>query len=295
MFVENYVPDVLGKHIIHFGKQYKKKKRHQARVKRYGGDKPFPYAVHNILGVSFQIIIDPVHNCVVDAEIEQSGFWEKSVSQAIMNHLPQGGTFVDIGTNIGYHSLFAASYLKNTGHVHSFEPLPRLFKQFTSSVALNRFTNIVPHNVGLAEKDGEHTIFLREENIAGSSLFDLTNKIDNFVAAESETIQLKKLDTYLPQLDRIDVVKMDIEGYEYEALLGAQETLKRLHPTIVMEFSPIFYFQDYEEKTEKLLSLLESLGYAFFTLEDASFDPRAWMTIGDNKNFQCDMMCKYQA
>lgn len=294
IFVEKYIPHFFATKIIHAGKAYKRSRRHTLRVKRYGGDKPFPFSV-NTLGVSFKIIIDPVHNCVVDAEIEQSGFWENGVCKAIMKYLPNNGVFLDIGTNIGYHSLLVASYLQGKGEVYSFEPLPRLFKQFTDSIALNGFTNIIPNNVGLAEKDGEHTIFLREENIAGSSLFNFTDKIDNFIAAEQEVIQLKKLDTFLPHLTHVDVIKIDVEGYEYEALQGAKELLTKSHPIIFMEFSPLFYFQDYEEKTEDLLVFLETLGYHFFTLDEQPLDLRSWMKLGNNKNFQCDVLCKYKA
>ena len=290
IIIERRLPSFLSKRVIVAGQQYKKAKRHEERVKKYGSDKPFTFHV-NIENIIFDIILDPVHNCVVDAEIAERGYWEKDIAIALKKYLKKGDVFLDIGANIGIHSLFAASLLEETGKVYSFEPIPRLAHQLQKSIELNSFSNIKVCNFALGEHDEEEkTIYIRDENIGGSSLFRFEN-IELVKVIGTEKVALKQLDSFLADAT-INIIKIDVEGFEYEVLKGATKILQQNHPIIFMEYSPIFYSQESEKKSYDIIIFLESLGYSFYLLNEDVIDLRSWLQRKENRNSQIDIICR---
>ncbi|MCX6757180.1 MAG: FkbM family methyltransferase [Candidatus Nomurabacteria bacterium] len=288
--VETLLPVFLSKKIVKFGQAYKKSERNKKRIKMYGGNKPFEYHV-NTQGVSFDIMLDPVNNCLVDESIEKFGFWEKELGSIFKKYLHKGDIFLDIGANIGYHSLFVASILNGTGKVYSFEPIRRLANQLNESVILNKFQNIEVCNFGLAEYDEDsRVIYIRDENIGGSSLLRYKD-LELVKVKEVEKISVKKLDSFLLNTE-VDMIKIDVEGFEYEVLKGAIDILKKYHPIIIMEFSPIFYNQESKQKSYNIISFLENLGYHFHLLNEQPIDLRIWLKELDNINSQIDILCK---
>lgn len=312
--IEKFLPPILSKKVIYLAKvarhtkndfllkldelwvpssvrrerqNLERKLRNEKRAS-YNNGLPFIKEI-DVLGVPFKIVLDPVKNGLVDEEIAERGCWEKELSELYIRYIPHGGTFVDIGANIGYHSLFVAALLKNSGRVYSFEPIPRLCDQLTESIRLNAFSNIQVFNFGLAEKDGEAVINLADENTGGSSLLTISH-VDKVQATEK--IILKKLDLFLDKNVKIDAIKIDVEGYEFEALKGAEEILRENRPIIFMEFSPMFYIQESNEKPYALISFLENLGYSFFTIKDTSIDLREWLKEVYNINTQIEVVCK---
>lgn len=287
--IENIFPKAISGKIISSVRKYKKEKRERKRLS-YGGGKPFVRNI-NTLGVSFKIVLDTTKNCYVDESIAEHGYWEMGLSRGFLEHIKKGGVFLDIGANIGYHSLFVASLLKESGRVYSFEPISHLCSQLQASIALNNFTNIEVCNFGLAESEGEATIHMRDENIGGSTLLSFP-KIEKFDVKETEKVSLKKLDSFLGEHAKVDVIKIDVEGYELEALRGAVNILKSNHPVIFMEFSPVIYFQDYANKPLDLVDFLRGLGYSFFSLDEEPLDIEEWLKKGNNMHTQIDILCR---
>lgn len=283
------LPKFLSKKIVSLGESYKRTKREKRRF-AYGGGNPFVKDI-SVEGVSFKIILDPVKNSGVDEDITKNGFWEKELSVQFKKYINDDSIFLDIGANIGYHSLFVAAIIKGPGKVYSFEPLPHLCKQLQDSVRLNGFSNIEICNFGLAEKEGEHTINIRDENTGGSSLLDLHN-LEKFKVKDTEKITLKRLDSFLRSDTKVDVVKIDVEGYEFEVLKGGINVLTKDHPVIFMEFSPVFYVQDYVQKPQDLVSFLKNLSYSFFCLDGQSLNLDIWLKEEENLNSQIDIICK---
>lgn len=283
--VEAVLPHFLSKQVIAFGESYKRVRRDKRRYS-YGKGKPFIKDIH-VEGVSFKIMLDPVRNSGVDDDIAKNGYWEKELSAQIKKNLPEGGVFLDIGANIGYHSLFAAASLQGSGKVYSFEPLPHLCTQLKESISVNGFTNIEVCNFGLAESKGEHVIYIRDENTGGSSLLDL----QGIRVKGTQKITVKELDSFFGD-QKVDAIKIDVEGYEYEALKGGREVLEKNHPLIFMEFSPVFYVQDHVQKPYDLIHFLMDLGYSFSSLAGQPLDLNNWLKEGDNLNSQIDIICR---
>jgi FkbM family methyltransferase len=275
---------ILPDSVVYRIKMYRRRKR----IEKY-------YAINNGDDIvktvkteseSFDMYLNPYLNAGVDYEIFKNGVWEVEISQLIKKYLPVGGVFVDIGANIGYHSLYAAARVTATGVVYSFEPIPRLAQQIEKSAVANNFNNITIFNTALSDKAGQATLSLIDENIGASSL---KNAIDQKLVTEKITVRVSTLDTFLSHFQRLDLIKIDIEGNEFEALRGGVQVLKKYTPVIIMEFSHVMYEHDYIGKTKEFITFLDKLGYSFFTLDEMQIELESVLT---GKAEQNDIICR---
>lgn len=235
---------------------------------------------------SFSIFISPKNGCV-DEYIYLYGIYEPNILDTIEKYLKQGDIFIDIGANIGQHSMFAASIVGNTGKVYSFEPIPRIYNQLLDSVHLNNFDNIVEvHNIALGEKNDKKTLHISSKNVGGSSLVEISG---------DEKIQVKITpgDNIISQLQKIDLIKIDVEGYEYETLSGIQVTLKRYKPIIIMEFNGESYIRN-GNRGDKIISLLNNLEYSLYDIGDYMkkiTNTKNFLQSFVSKRSQTDILC----
>lgn len=238
---------------------------------------------------SFYIQINPYANGCVDEIVESEGVWEPGLLNTLKHILKDGDTFIDIGANIGYHSIAIASALPEV-KVYSFEPQNSLCKQIESSIEKNNLKNVTLFQVGLSDEEEEVLIHIPEENVGGSSVI---KGLNNHAAFKKSTkIKLETLDSYLSQLSRVDVIKIDVEGHEPEALKGGFKLLSKYKPIIVMEFSPIIYNYFNPKASQELLELLAKLNYELLDLDLNRLDIRAWLKTGDNATKgQIDIVC----
>ena len=160
-------------------------------------------------------------------------------------------TAVDAGANIGNHSLFFRKYFKK---VYAFEPNPNIFEILAFN---SKNKNIVPINKGLGSK--KEKVFLKQNlhNLGGSSI-----KIDQIYKSKVK-INIIKIDDF--KFDgKVSFIKIDVEGYEYEVLKGAINTLRKDKPLIWLEQS----FNDFDSQGRtKSLEMLNKLGYRFFQIK----------------------------
>ncbi len=212
-----------------------------------------------VLDSKFSIYVNPFLNGGVDEVVHETGFWEPELSVLLKKYLPAGGTFIDVGANIGYHSLFAVTVVGKEGMIMAFEPLPRLQDQFHRSIEANSFRNILIEPVALSDTFGNATLSLVEENVGASSIKDVA---EERAVGGSVVVQVATLDSYLDKFDRIDVIKIDIEGAEYEALLGAKAVLRKFKPVVILEFSPQIYEKDQVGKTLDFYVYIKNMGYS---------------------------------
>src|SRR5439155_21490751 len=124
--------------------------------------------------------------------------------------LDSGGTFLDVGANIGSYTLVAAE--QSEAVVHAFEPHPTTYEYLRDNLRLNRIRNVTTHCLAVSDQDG----VLNLTNEAGSS----TNRVQ---ASSAESIQVPciRLETFCRQHRlKPDYLKIDVEGFEYEVLAG---------------------------------------------------------------------------
>lgn len=271
---------------LQIGRQIKKHVRIAKRFFRFG-KKPYPILVKTP-ETTFTIIIDPYHNGCVDETIADTKLWEPALTTRLSSYITPTTVFFDIGANIGYHSMFVASLNKPAGQVHSFEPIESLNKQIKQSVAVNNYEHVTVHHCGLGKKTETKTIFKRDENMGGSSLAKY-DELTLVRVSGTEAIQIQTLDSLFPNTTKVDVIKIDVEGYEFEVLEGGKNLCTTQKPVIFLEFSPIFYERDYTDKSIDFIDFLQKIGYRFTTLDGADIDLLTWFRT--TPHTQIDIVC----
>jgi len=197
----------------------------------------------------FFIWLDP-RNRAIDEYIFIHRNWEVDIARIIEEHLKLGEVFVDIGANIGYFSLLGASVVGPTGQIYAFEPISRVEQQLKMSVKANNYENVKIKNMALGAKPSVMHLEIMPGNVGGSSL------VKNIGSGQSESVKVSTLDKELAHSEAVSIIKIDVEGYEYEVLLGAQETIKKYKPTIILEFSPSVYRRQKVDNSRNILSLM---------------------------------------
>lgn len=148
--------------------------------------------------------------------------------------LKEGMTVVDIGANLGYFTVIAASRVGASGKVFSYEPDPRNFDLLKTNISANGFENVTAFPIALSDRAGERKLFFGDNQCTHS----FGDKIGH---GRFESVVTDTLDGSLKVSGRpkIDVIKMDIEGAEPVALEGMMETIARNQKlTMIFEFHP---------------------------------------------------------
>ena len=161
------------------------------------------------------------------------GTYEPGVTEISNRYVKPDMSVVDIGANIGYFTMLMASLVDQSGLVVAVEPNPENIKLLEASRRVNGFGQVLVIQAAAGRHTGLLALNVSHSNgMAG----DLPSNVDAIFAARP--VPCFALDTILPQDRRINLVKIDTEGAELNALIGLSETIDRDRPVIVSEFSP---------------------------------------------------------
>jgi FkbM family methyltransferase len=170
-------------------------------------------------------------------------------------------TVVDIGANLGYYTLIASAHVE---HVISFEPERENAELLLRTLKRNARSNVTLVQKGLGEKEETLTLAIHPDNKGKHTLLPINEK-----GVTSTDIPMTTLDAVLETLGvpRVDLIKIDIEGWEAKALRGAVKTLRASHPTIMFEFGPE-RIRAAGDDPLLMLKELEAKGYALFVIDE---------------------------
>lgn len=168
---------------------------------------------------------------------------------ALLERHFKGGLVVDVGANVGNHSLVLAQLERTTG-VIAFEPNPQAFAMLQFNVAINGLEQrITTHRLALSDRRGETLLRQPHSNLGGSSL-EATMPSRAGVVAEHRCEMVCGSD-WLP--DPVALIKIDVEGHELSCLRGLLPVLERDRPLLFVEVV--------EHHKSELLGLLDTHGY----------------------------------
>jgi FkbM family methyltransferase len=162
-----------------------------------------------------------------------AGHYEPHVTSVFQREIREGMYVLDVGANCGYFSFLALGLTGKSGHVWAVEPNAGNARLLEISKRANCAANltIVPAAAGTAF--GSAKLNASQSN---GMVSQLTTAIED---ASSATLVCQiALDSIFLNVERLDFIKIDVEGAEYVALKGLEQTLRRCHPKIVSEFSP---------------------------------------------------------
>ena len=179
-----------------------------------------------------------------------------------------GMTAVDIGANIGAHTVSFAHHVGKVGQVIAFEPQRVVYQMLCGNVALNSLENVHALMAGVGSANGNITVppldYQNTNNFGGAELGAYSS---------GEVVPLVTLDSF--GLAKCDFIKIDVEGMEREVIHGATETLKRCQPLIYVE-------NDRPEKSEELILCILKHGYRLYWHMPAMFNPDNY--FGNSQN-----------
>jgi len=192
-----------------------------------------------------------------------SGAYEPELHEVLKRELRGGGVMVDVGANIGVHSLPVARMLQasgSEGHVYAFEPAPDTAERLRRTAQRNGVASRV-EVVQVALGDRPRTASLR--SATEHTPLDVGMRSLYGSGGDAIPVQVTPFDTWAEsaRLTRWDVLKMDVEGAETEVLRGMQHTLSTLRPRLLaIEVVDELLRRAGSSRTE-LVSLLASIGY----------------------------------
>jgi len=185
------------------------------------------------------------------------GVYEPLETELIKKETKEGDVVLDLGANIGYYTLIFAKLVGENGKVFAFEPDPDNFAILKKNIEINGYKNVTLIQKAVSNKAGKGKLYLSKYNKGAHAIYD---KNDNSKFVEVETI---RLDDYFKNNNRVDFIKMDIEGAEGLAIQGMPLVLKdNKNIKILTEFNPAAL--QHFISPETYLKMLTDNGFIWF-------------------------------
>jgi len=182
--------------------------------------------------------------------------YEPDVTAIIERICRPGFIVLDIGANVGAHALRFAKIVGDMGKVIAFEPMDYAFQKLLANIALNSFSNIIPLRIALCDRN------LPGQEIQFRSSWPTKGK----PKGKSSIVDFKRLDDWYKseRIDRVDLIKLDVDGNERSVLLGAESILGEQHPTILIEA----WGPNLSDENRNPFLALKEIGYRFYDISN---------------------------
>lgn len=135
--------------------------------------------------------------------------------------LREGDVVLDIGANIGYYVLLESKIIGEKGTVYAIEPVSATFRTLLRNLKMNTCRNVEPYHLAVGGKNGKITI-----NVSNESNKSAVRPVSGRGYDKTELVNMLTVDSFLEGKKPPDLIRMDVEGYEYEIVKGMAETLK---------------------------------------------------------------------
>lgn len=199
---------------------------------------------------------------VISRKVEPELLW-------IKKFLKKDDVFIDIGANVGAY-LFSVETQLPVENIYAFEPNDKLFTRLKRI-----FPGVHIFKIGLSDFNGEANFkipLMNGKKIASRGTLQTSQKEEDETSFEELKVEVKKLDDFQPvnQLNRIDFIKIDVEGNEMETLRGAENTIKKLKPVLMVEMEQ----RHHQTPLWNLISEIENWGYESNFLNRETLQPQ---------------------
>jgi FkbM family methyltransferase len=193
----------------------------------------------------------------ISSQILWYGLHEKNLLEFIFSILPKKykrGICIDVGANIGNHSLFFSNYYDE---IHAFEPVSSTFKALELNVLINGLiSKIKTYNIAVSSNTSRLRFFEDHSGDIGRSKIASKDEVKPKDTIEY-IVQTVKGDQYFSGLININIIKIDAEGHETEVIKGLSKSISLNHPIILFEANAI----DYDSN---VMIELKKMGYKYF-------------------------------
>lgn len=230
-----------------------------------------PYTVTHLDTYGIEMIVD-VRDPAISKPILALGEYEKNFAERLLSHVTPDTCFVDVGANIGFFSLAVGRRATN-GRVWSIEPDPRNVRLLRASIALNGFEDRVDvRHVAASDTDGE--LFFSTLGYEANLGARFTARDESTLLARSVNgapsptkVRAQAVDNIVGDM-RVDLVKVDVEGYEPAVLKGMHKVLAMHRPVVFSEFAPGTIRHISKTDPSEMLDFMKACGYLVSIVED---------------------------
>jgi len=213
-----------------------------------------PIRTKTINGINYELDLREV----IDSSLYFSNTYEEKIDKLFEKYVVAGSTVIDIGANIGLHTLRSAELAGENGLVIAIEPSYWAINKLQKNISLNhRLRNrIVVRQVALGEVEQTSVSM----NLQSSYRLNGRNTIT------TESVDIASLDSIgdIQGVSKVSVIKIDVDGHELEILRGGLALISKNLPTLFVEFTPSFSI-NYLKEFQQLETSLRKMGYEFFT------------------------------
>lgn len=233
------------------------------RLRRQSGD-----GLYTIQGGALRgLRIDT--NPEIDASITRSyllGTYEPHIARVLEQFCWPGMQVADIGAHHGYFSLLMSKCVGATGHCYVFEAMVSNYERIGRSLRANGVANVTLENLAVSGSNGRAEFRVPDAHTSMGGIRDFLPDSDLAHYTRIQSVETIRLDDYTAarQIDRLDVLKMDVEGAGGQVLEGAAALIERCHPTLIIELHP---FRAAGSEGDSLLARLRDYGYTVSEIE----------------------------
>jgi FkbM family methyltransferase len=206
----------------------------------------------------YRLVAHPRKGTLTRAVIRR-GIWERELTEVFVKFVRPGALIIDAGANFGHFALVASHLAGRDALILAFEPDPNTFELLQENVALLPEANVIPVAAGLSDRVGELALCTDAGNPGGHSF----SSVNVREAGVSTHVPVFTVDEYLAHhapARRLDLMKIDVQGFEAKLIAGARATITRDHPTIFCEVSPEL-MSNVGDEFSHLLQYLKGEGY----------------------------------
>jgi FkbM family methyltransferase len=188
-----------------------------------------------------------VNDLFIGRSLDVYGEWSEEELSLVFQVLQPGAIVLDVGANIGTHTVPLAKHVTDAGAVLAFEPQRLTFQLLCANVALNSLTNVKCVNAAVSDVRGEVLIPMLDPTKAVN--FGGLSSVGHEHGEPTDTLRIDDL-----QLGRCNLIKIDVEGLEARVLEGARQTITAHRPVLFVE-------NNNEKGSPAILEVLDALGY----------------------------------
>ncbi len=222
-------------------------------------------------------IIADYHRVAEAAGVQVGQLFEDTVQKIYEVWLKPGDHAVDVGAHRGAHLFPMARAVGSTGRIYGFEPIEAMYAALEKKLKIGGLENVKLFNLALAQKAGTANFNYFETRPAFSGLERRGTPFgDEEGGLKNVTVKCATLDSKLPLFKKISAIKLDIEGGELHALMGARKCLTKSRPLVVFENGRQAAATVYGYTTDDFFQFFESVDMRVFWLSGEEFTLADW-------------------
>jgi FkbM family methyltransferase len=226
---------------------------------------------------SFQAVIPYDRNLLIHVDTSSffewtvffKGYYEPDIVQVHKLILRPSMVAVDVGANVGLHTLIMSELVGDEGHVFAIEPTPEFADRLLRNCLLNRRRNVTLLRLACSRPGLQSGTLVVSSTSVRTAALQPTDSTPFSEEVERLNVDLKTLDevVIMNALNRLDFIKIDVDGGEYDVLLGAETTLARYHPHVLFEYSP--NYSKFGADADKVHTFLRDVGYSLYAVNSS--------------------------